>query len=84
MRISWVLGSFWREMITLGDPTRKIQASPTLSQPLAAPKSCPGEQRARATFPPSELCLGADDLMTRWMDPDIAALEINTAAEGPL
>lgn len=77
-------------MITLGwalhggDPTRKIQASPTPSQPLAAPKSCPEEQGAHDTFPPSELRLGADDLVTRSMDPDIAALKINTAAEGLL
>ncbi|RMB98268.1 hypothetical protein DUI87_25172 [Hirundo rustica rustica] len=67
-----------------GDPTRKIQASPTPSQPLSSTKAAPEEQRARATFPPSGLRLGADDLMTRSMDPDIAALERNAAAEGLL
>lgn len=44
----------------------------------------PEEQSTRVTFPPLELRLGADDLMTRSMDPDIAALEINAAAEGLL
>lgn len=62
-----------------------IPASLTQSQPLGN-KQRPGaeEESTCVTLQPLELQLGADDILTRSMNPDIAVLKINVASEGLL
>ena len=63
----------------------KIQPSPT-PESVSQQHQRTGleDQSACVILPPLELQFGVDDLMTRSMNPDIAALKINVASEGLL